>query len=91
LWERLGVLGALIMGRCIKGYFDVLSLDIVPSESSTQHELPALLCTLLVDRHMEKKLANVQDEAMYALVALRELLTTTSGYSALCIFLQMAL
>jgi hypothetical protein len=34
---------------------------------------------------MEKKLANVQ-EAMYSLVALRELLTVTSGYGASCIF-----
>jgi hypothetical protein len=74
LRERLGELGALNMGCCIKGYSDVLSLDIVPSESFTRHERPAL-----VDGHMEKKLANVQ-EAMYILVAPRELLTVTSGY-----------
>jgi hypothetical protein len=49
----------LNMGRCIKGYSDVLSLDIVPSESFTQHELPALLGTPLVDGYMEMKLANV--------------------------------
>jgi hypothetical protein len=67
------------MGRYIKGYSDVLSLDIVPSESITRHELPTLLGTPLVDEHMKKKLANVQ-EAMYALVAPRELLTVTSGY-----------
>jgi hypothetical protein len=48
------------MGRCIGGYFDVLSLDIVPSEFFTWHELPALLGIPLVDGHMEKKLANVQ-------------------------------
>jgi hypothetical protein len=56
LRERLGMLGALNMGRCIRGYSDVLSLDIVPSESFTRHELPAVLGTLLVDGHMEKKL-----------------------------------
>jgi hypothetical protein len=59
LRERLVVLGALNMGCCIRGYSDVLSLDIVPSESFTRHELPALLGTSLVDEHMEKKLANV--------------------------------
>jgi hypothetical protein len=72
LRERLGVLG-----RCIKGYSDVLSLDIVPSKSFTRHGLPALLGTPLVDGHMEKKLANVQ-ESMYSLVAPRELLAVTS-------------
>jgi hypothetical protein len=64
-WGR--VPGALNIGRCFKGYSDVLSLDIVPSEFFTRHELPALFGTLLVDEHMEKKLANVQ-EAMYSLV-----------------------
>jgi hypothetical protein len=48
--------GALNMGCCIKGYSDVLSLDIVPSESFTRHELPALLGTPLVDGHMKKNL-----------------------------------
>jgi hypothetical protein len=43
----------------------------------TRNELPALLITPLVDGHMKKKLANVQ-EAMYPLVA--------SEYSASCIF-----
>jgi hypothetical protein len=62
--ERLEVLGALNMGRCNKGYSDVLSLDIAPSKSFTRHELPALLGTPLVDGHMEKKLAIVQ-EVMY--------------------------
>jgi hypothetical protein len=37
LRERLEVLEALNIGRCIKGYSDVLSLDIVPSESFTRH------------------------------------------------------
>jgi hypothetical protein len=83
--ERLGVLGALNMGRCIGGYSDVLSLEIVPSESFTGHELPALLGTPLVDEHTEKKLASIQG-AMYFLVAPRELLTVTSGYDASCIF-----
>jgi hypothetical protein len=73
LRERLGVLGALNMGRCIKEYSDVLSLDIVPSESFTRHKLPALLGTPLVDKHMEKNLAGVQ-EAMYSFMAPRELL-----------------
>jgi hypothetical protein len=36
LRERLRVLGALDMGRCIKRYSDVLSLDIVPSEYFTR-------------------------------------------------------
>jgi hypothetical protein len=78
----LGVLGALNRGRCIKEYSDLLSLDIVPTESFTLLELPALLGTPLVDEHMEMKLANFQ-EAMYALVVARELLTVTSGYGAM--------
>jgi hypothetical protein len=44
---------------------------MVPSKSFTWHELPALLGTLLVDGHMEKKLANVQ-ESMYPLMATRD-------------------
>jgi hypothetical protein len=79
------VLGALNMGRCIKGYSDVLSLDIVPSESFTWHELPALLGTPLVDAHMEKKLAYVQ-EAKYSFVVPRELLTMMFRYGPSCIF-----
>jgi hypothetical protein len=51
LRENLGVLGALNMGRCIGGYSDVLSCNIVPSESFTWHELPELLGTPLVDEH----------------------------------------
>jgi hypothetical protein len=49
-----------------------------------RHKLPALE-TALVDGHMVKKLANVQ-ELMYSLVATREPLTVTSGYGASCIF-----
>jgi hypothetical protein len=54
LRERLRVLGlgTLNMGRCIKGYSDVFSLNIVPSESFTRHELPALFGTPLVDENM---------------------------------------
>jgi hypothetical protein len=59
LGERLEGLGALNMGRCIKGYSYVLLLDIGPFESFTRHDLPALFGTPLVDEHMEK-LANVQ-------------------------------
>jgi hypothetical protein len=55
------VLWALNMGHYIKGYSDVFSLHIVPSESFTRHELPALLETPLVDGHMKKKLAKVQE------------------------------
>jgi hypothetical protein len=57
--EKLGVLGTLNIGRCIKGYSVVLLLDIVPSESFTRHELLALLGTPLADGHTKKKLANV--------------------------------
>jgi hypothetical protein len=43
------------MGRCITGYFDVLSLDnIVSSESFTRFELPALLTACFVDEHIWK-------------------------------------
>jgi hypothetical protein len=79
------VLGTLNMSRCKGEYSADLSLAIVPSESFTRHELPALLGTSLVDGHMEKKLANVQ-RAMYSLVTPRELLTVTSGYGPSCIF-----
>jgi hypothetical protein len=79
------VLGALNMGRCIKKYSDVLSLNIVLSESFTWHELPALLGTPLVDEHKEKKLPNVQ-EALYSFMVPRELLTVTFGYGLSCIF-----
>jgi hypothetical protein len=56
LRESLGVLGALNIGRSIRGYSDILSLVIVPSESFTRHELPALLGTPLVDGHMNRNL-----------------------------------
>jgi hypothetical protein len=73
------------MGHCIKGYSDVLSLHIVPSEFSTRHELPALFGTRLQDGHMKKKLANIQ-EAMCSLMAPRELWTVTSRFGLSCIF-----
>jgi hypothetical protein len=79
------VLGAVNMDRSIKGYSDVLSLDIVLSGSFTLQELPALLETPLVVGHMENKLANVQGP-MYSLVAPPELLTVTSRYGASCFF-----
>jgi hypothetical protein len=85
LKEMLGLLRALSMCRCIKGYSDVLSLDIVPSESFKRYELPAILGIPLVDGHMEEQLANVQ-EAIYSMVAPRELLTVSSGYGPSCIF-----
>jgi hypothetical protein len=44
--------GLLNMGRCIKGYSSVLSLDIVSFESFTRHVLPALLGTSLVIGHI---------------------------------------
>jgi hypothetical protein len=62
-----------------------LTWDIVPSKSFTWHELPALLGTHLEDGLIEKKSVNVQ-EAMYSLVAPRELLTVKSGYGVSCIF-----
>jgi hypothetical protein len=49
LSKRFGVLRALNMGRCIRKASDVLSLDIVPSESFTRRELSVLLETPLVD------------------------------------------
>jgi hypothetical protein len=52
LRERFGVLGALNIGFCIGGYYDALSLDMVPSESFTRHELPAFLGIPLVDVHL---------------------------------------
>jgi hypothetical protein len=76
LWGR--VLGALKMGRRIKGYSDVLSLNILLSEIFMRHDLPALFGILLVDGHMEEKFSNVP-EVMYSLVALRKLFTVTSG------------
>jgi hypothetical protein len=79
------VLGALNKGRCIKGYSDVFSLDMVSSESFTRHELPALLGIPLVDELMEKELANVL-EPMYSLVTPHELLTVTSGCGPSFIF-----
>jgi hypothetical protein len=62
---------------------------VVPNRScryfALENEFGYSLEPRLVDGHMEKKLANVQ-EAMYSLVAPRELMTVTSGYGASCIF-----
>jgi hypothetical protein len=78
-WAEHGLLHPGIF-RC----FIMDIVDIVPFESFTRHELPALLGILLVDGHMKEKLANVQ-EAIYSLVAPRELLTVASGYGVSCI------
>jgi hypothetical protein len=50
------VLRALNIGRCIKEYSDVFSLDIVRVLHAA---LPALLGTPLVDGHMKKKLTKL--------------------------------
>jgi hypothetical protein len=42
----------LNLGRCIAGYSDVLLLNVVPSESFTGHDLPALLVAYFVGDHM---------------------------------------
>jgi hypothetical protein len=61
LREKLRDLGTMNISRCIQGYFNVLSMDITPSESFTRQKLSALLGTPLVDMHMEYALAGVQD------------------------------
>jgi hypothetical protein len=43
LKRRLETLRELNFGRCISGYSDVMSLDILSSWSFTRHDLPALL------------------------------------------------
>jgi hypothetical protein len=73
------------MSYCIKGYSNVLSMDITPSESFTRHELSALLDTPLVDMHMENALAGVRD-TMYPLLASRELSVVTSEYVESMVF-----
>jgi hypothetical protein len=40
---RIEILKELNLGRCIAGYSDVLTLNIVSSESFTRHDLPALM------------------------------------------------
>jgi hypothetical protein len=48
----LGVLGGILPLAEKFGYYDALSLDMVPSESFTRHELPAFLGIPLVDVHL---------------------------------------
>jgi hypothetical protein len=80
------VLGTLNMGRCIKGYSDVVSLDIVPTESFTRYELTALLRTLLVDEHMGEETCQFSGGDVF-IGGAHELLIVTSGYGAAsCIF-----
>jgi hypothetical protein len=43
LKRRLETLGELNLDHCIAGYSDFLPLNVVPSESFTRHDLPALL------------------------------------------------
>jgi hypothetical protein len=51
LREKLKDLGTINSSRCIQGYSNVLSMDIIPSESFTRHELSAFLGTPLVNVH----------------------------------------
>jgi hypothetical protein len=60
------------LGRCIAGYSDVLSLNIISSESFTRHNLPVLLATHFVGDNMEGALSGVQT-SIYSVVALLEL------------------
>jgi hypothetical protein len=53
LKRRLETLRELNLSRCLGGFFDVLPLNIVSSESFTRHDLPALLATHFVGDHME--------------------------------------
>jgi hypothetical protein len=55
LKRKLEIPRELNMGRCITGYFDVLPLNIVSSESFTRDEVPALLAHFVAD-HMERAL-----------------------------------
>jgi hypothetical protein len=60
LKRRLETLGELNLGRCIAGYSDILPLNVVPSESLTRYDLPALLNAHFVGDHMEAALSGVQ-------------------------------
>jgi hypothetical protein len=51
LREKLKDLRTMNMSRCIQGYSNVLSMDIIPPESFTRHELSAFLGTPLVNVH----------------------------------------
>jgi hypothetical protein len=69
----------------MRGYSNVFSMDITPSESFTRHELLTLFGTPLVDMHMENALAGVRDK-MYPLVAPRELSVVISEYVESAVF-----
>jgi hypothetical protein len=60
LKRRLETLRKLNLGRCIAGYSDVLPMNVVSSQSFTQHDLPALLAAHFVGDHMERALSGVQ-------------------------------
>jgi hypothetical protein len=60
-------------------------LNIVSSESFTQHDLPALLATHFVGDHMEEALSRVQ-ASMYSVLAPRELLMVTAKYATSMVF-----
>jgi hypothetical protein len=64
----------------LRRYSDVLPLNVVPSESFTRHDLPALLATHFVSDHVEVR------TSMYAVVAPRELLTVITRYATSIIF-----
>jgi hypothetical protein len=80
LKRRLKTLRELNLGRCIAGYSDLLPLNIVSSESFTQHGFAALLASHFVEDHMERALSGFQT-SMYSVVAPRELLPVTARYA----------
>jgi hypothetical protein len=51
--------GRAEFGSLFAGYFDVLLLNVAPSESFTRHDLPALLVAYFVGDHMEGALSGV--------------------------------
>jgi hypothetical protein len=85
LKRRLETLRELNLGRCIAGFFELLSLNIFSSESFTRHDFPALLATHFVSDHMEGTLSGVQ-ASMYSVVPPRELSTGTTRYAASMVF-----
>jgi hypothetical protein len=85
LKRRLETLGELNLRRCIAGCSDVLPLNVVPSESFTRHDLPALLAANFVGDQMEAALCRVH-ASVYSVVAPRELLTVTARYATSMIF-----
>jgi hypothetical protein len=85
LKRRLETLRELNLGRCVAGYSNVLPLNIVSSESFTQHGFAALLASHFVEDHMERALSGFQT-SIYSVVAPRELLTVTARYAASMVF-----